>query len=131
MVTSQLAAMPHILAATARSVLETYLSESSKANVRNILTPKQIRDIAEMVGWKIGEEHFVVPFEEQRDGSRAAASIIGGKRFQASLETLGNDAKKSTLRALQDAVIMSVDRLEGGVEKVRDMDVWVTSFSKF
>jgi len=125
-----MAAVPHILAAIAWSVLENCRLVSSSVNIRNASTPKQIRAMVENVGWKINNECFVIPDKEQRDGYQEA-QMVRMKMFGDDLEAVAkDDATKSMLLGLRDVVEMSVGRLEGGVQKVRNMDVWVASFIK-
>jgi len=127
--TSLPAAMPHILTAITLSVLETCLPESSRSNIKNASTPKQIRGMAESVGWKVEEEHFIVPHEAQRDGYREAA-MLGMRRVGTAMEAVDGEARKRMLEGLRDAVDISVNKIDGGLEKVRNMDVWVASFSR-
>ena len=129
MVASLRDAVPHVLAAITWSALETCRSKSSSANIRNATTPKQIRTMAESAGWKIMEEHFVVPHAAQRDGYQEV-TMLRKKRVDDALEAVDGDAKKSMLQGLRDTVEMAVNRLDGGENKVRNMDVWVATFSK-
>ncbi|KAF2099533.1 hypothetical protein NA57DRAFT_75033 [Rhizodiscina lignyota] len=61
------AAVPHVLAALARGMLEAH-KESSQANIRTPLSPNAIRQIIETSGWRVESKTTAVPAKGLLDG---------------------------------------------------------------
>lgn len=128
-------AQPHILAVLAQAALERY-NPLSSANVRTVLSPKELRKVAEEAGWKLvvrssgdGEETYLVPADNVLDG-RWEVAAASSKDFLKSLDELVKDEKeRGVIVALRDAVLASAERI-GGRGKVSSMDVWCATFSR-
>lgn len=119
-------ALPHVFAALALNALESFRGEESQRNIRCALSISQITSAAELAGWRLVKEDTVIPVARQRDGWREVTMLVKGKSFARHVGDLGVDSKvKSMLLGLKDAVVSSVTRLKGGLDSVRNMDVWV------
>lgn len=131
-VTSVPAAIPHVLAAVAVSALESLLSTTSFRNIKCAVSPRQMRDAAAKSSWEVRKSVSLEPKEEQRDGWREVVMILREpyrKMFEDHVESLDVSEKtKSMLLAARDVVQESVERVDGGLAKVRNMDVWVARF---
>lgn len=127
------AAVPHVLVACAVNALESVLTTETLRNMHCVTTPRQIADAAERGGWIVKEEDLLVPEAEQRDGWREVVMVLEKPHrqvYENDVESLGVSEKiKSMLLAARDAVEESVRRLDGGLAKVRNMDVWVVRFN--
>lgn len=118
-------AVPHVLAAVARGTLEAHREESG-ANIRTLLSPGALRDLAEGAGWKVAGEGTVVPEPELSDGGWEVGSVVG-EGFVGEVEKgVGDERVRTVLRSARDAVVAAVEGF-GGVGKVRTMDVWVAT----
>ncbi|POR31343.1 Uncharacterized protein TPAR_08441 [Tolypocladium paradoxum] len=127
--TSLPSAVPHVLAALAANAVESFRGEDSKRNIRSALTPPQMVSAAEGAGWVLAKEHMVTPGERQLDAFREVRMILNSKLFRTDMESVQVDDKiKTMLRGMTYAVRVSVGRLEGGLNSVRNMDVWAARF---
>ncbi|KAL3589671.1 hypothetical protein FPOAC2_11844 [Fusarium poae] len=121
---SEAAAVPHVLAAFAQATLAAHHPES-QANIRCLLTPPDIKRIAEQAGWKVEEETTIVPNEKLQDGMWEVGGVKS-REFLDDVEKYVKDRKVSTLiRSQREAVLRADEQLRGG--KSRTMDVWVAS----
>ncbi|RAH57050.1 SAM-dependent methyltransferas-like protein [Aspergillus piperis CBS 112811] len=118
-------AQPHVLAALAQAALECRKpGESSDSNVRTVLGPKRITELAVEAGWKIDREEYVQTGEGLLDGRWEVAAVLD-KGFEEEVRRVVRDEReRAVVLAARDACEMSVR----GVERVRSMDVWVASF---
>ncbi|KAF4339710.1 SAM-dependent methyltransferase [Fusarium beomiforme] len=121
---SEPAAVPHVLAALTRATLEAQKSES-EANIRCLLSPPDIKNIAENAGWRIERETEIVPHENLQDGGWEVGDVQS-ESFLGDVEKYVADSKlKFVLRSGRQAVLQAVQRLHRG--KVRTMDVWAAT----
>jgi hypothetical protein len=124
--------VPHVLAAVAVNALESLLGTTSFRNMKCTATPRQMSDAAAKGGWEVRKSGFLEPKAEQRDGWREVVMILKQpyrKMFEDHVESLDASGKiKSMLLAARDAVEESVQRVDGGLVKVRNMDVWAARF---
>ncbi|KAF4958727.1 hypothetical protein FSARC_10952 [Fusarium sarcochroum] len=121
---SEPAAIPHVLAALTRATLEAQNPESD-ANIRCLLTPPDIKKIAEHAGWKVEQEMDIVPNERLQDGDWEVEAVKD-ESFLDDVEKYVEDNKvKLLLRSGREAVIRAVQELHD--EKVRTMDVWAAT----
>lgn len=119
-------AVPHVLAAVARGTLEAHRGEESGANIRTLLSPGAVRDLAEGAGWAVAGEGTVVPEPELSDGGWEVGNVVG-EGFVGEVEKgVGDERVRTVLRSARDAVVAAVEGV-GGVGKVRTMDVWVAT----
>ncbi|KAF5008764.1 hypothetical protein FDECE_5002 [Fusarium decemcellulare] len=121
---SKPAAVPHLMAALTRATLEAQKLES-EANIRCLLSPPDIKKIAEHAGWKVEEEMEFVPSKRLQDGSWEVEDVKR-KAFLDDVEQyVENDRVKSLLRSGREAVLRAVQELDN--EEVRTMDVWAAT----
>ena len=124
---SKATAAPHVLAAIARGAMEVHKVESNE-NIRTLVSPHEIREIAEAVGWSLEEESRVVPEDGLFDGMWEA-SAVAGKGFLHEVQSEIEDSRVATLvRSGRDAVISSAGAV-GGLKRVTTMDVWIGAFT--
>ncbi|KPA37486.1 sam-dependent methyltransferase [Fusarium langsethiae] len=121
---SETAAVPHLLASLAQATLAAHHPKSS-ANIRCLLTPPDIKRIAEQAGWKAEEEKVIVPDEKLQDGMWEVGGVKS-KEFLHGVDKYVKDSKVRTLiRSQREAVLRADEQLRGG--KSRTMDVWVAT----
>ncbi|CAG7561779.1 unnamed protein product [Fusarium equiseti] len=121
---SSLAAVPHVLAAFAQATLAAHHPES-EANIRCLLTPTEIKRIADQVGWNLEEETIIVPDEKLQDGKWEVGGVKSAE-FHQDVEKYVKDTKvKTLLRGQREAVLRANDQLAGA--KPRTMDVWAAT----
>lgn len=114
-------AVPHVLSAMTRATLESYKTESDE-NIRTLLSPGEIKEMAEATGWSVEKEETIVP-ETLPDGYWET-STTGSPMFLDEVKADIKDARViSLLRSGRDAVIAAA-RSIGGMKKVTTMDVW-------
>ncbi|KAF7527338.1 hypothetical protein G7054_g10497 [Neopestalotiopsis clavispora] len=127
------AQMPHLLAALTANALESFRGEESKRNVRCALSPRQITQYATAAGWTLVEEQIATPGPKQVEGKREVLMQVKPRLFQVDLDNVVArvDAKIGTmLHTMVNAVRSSVDKLQGGLDESRNMDVWIARFEK-
>lgn len=121
-------AVPHVLSAMVRATLEAHKAESTE-NIRTLLGPGEIKEMAEKRGWSVEKEKTIVPGEGLMDGSWETSST-GSPIFLSEVEDGIKDARVvSLLRSGRDAVTTSAKSI-GGAGKVTTMDVWAAVLSK-
>ncbi|KAM0081753.1 hypothetical protein ACKRZS_006080 [Fusarium odoratissimum] len=121
---SEPAAIPHVLAALTRATLEAQRPDS-EANIRCLLSPIDIKNIAGDSGWKVERETEIVPHEGLQDGGWEVGDVKS-KSFLDDIEQYVADSKmKVMLRSGREAVVRAVEGLDG--KKVRTMDVWAAT----
>ncbi|KDQ65061.1 hypothetical protein JAAARDRAFT_28724 [Jaapia argillacea MUCL 33604] len=122
-------AQPHILAALTQASLECRKS-TSESNVRTVLSPKAIKDLAGDAGLKLISEGFVTPDEGVHDGRWEVQATLSERFAKEVEEFIEDEREKGVVFALRDALELSVKRIERGVKGVRSMDVWWGVFEK-
>ncbi|KAG5747905.1 hypothetical protein H9Q69_009890 [Fusarium xylarioides] len=121
---SEPTAIPHVLAALTRATLEAQRPDS-EANIRCLLSPSDIKKIAEDSGWKVERETEIVPHEGLQDGGWEVGDVQS-KSFLDDIEQYVSDSRiKVVLRSGREAVVRAVQGLGGS--KVRTMDVWAAT----
>ncbi|GJE99959.1 S-adenosyl-L-methionine-dependent methyltransferase [Phanerochaete sordida] len=116
----------HILSVLAEAALECRKDpETSISNVRTVVSPIRIKELAVASGLKVEKEDVVTPGEGIFDGRWEAFRVLGDKFLQEIRDFVKNEREKSVVLALRDATVASVARLEDGVKGVRSMDTWV------
>jgi SAM-dependent methyltransferase len=119
-------AIPHVLAALARTSLEVY-NKNSEANIRNAFSPKALRRMAEDSGWALASERTIVPEEALDDGGWEVKSVLGEGFLEEADEVVGDERVRIVLDSMREAVRAAVSNLVEG-QKVRTMDVWIARF---
>lgn len=119
-------AQPHVLAALAQAALECRKPDS-ESNVRTVLSPKRITELAIAAGWRLEHETVIQVGEGLLDGQWEVDACLS-KDFQKEVEENVTDQREiAVVLALRDACEASVNA-KGGRKGVRGMDVWVSSF---
>lgn len=131
------AQVPHVLTALAENALESFRGEDSKRNVRCARGPREITALAVARGWTLAAEEVVTPGSLQIEGRREVRMVVKPLLrpglFRRDLDSIVARVEPKIghmLRTMVDAAAASVERLEGGLEAVRNMDVWIARFEK-
>lgn len=115
----------HVLAARARVRLESY-NKTSDANIRNVLSPRDITTMAKATGWALAGEDTVVPDEDLLDGHWEAGTVKSSAFLTEIDAHVDDEVVRKELRAARDEVVRSMEALGG--KRVWTMDVWVGRF---
>lgn len=119
---------PHVLATIAQASLECRKSKST-SNVRTVLSPKRIIDLALAAGWSLEADTYVQPGDELLDGQWEVAACLSPNFERQVEEHVSNERERSAVFALRDACESSLKRLTDDKKCVRAMDVWVARFT--
>jgi hypothetical protein len=126
---SSLAGLPHLLAGQYNHALEVLLPDRPMWNIRSALSPAQISATVLQEGWNLTAEQMISSGSGQIEGWREVTMVLRSKVFSKDLEDAQLDEQVRTLlRAMKQAVALSVERLDEGLKGVRNMDVWVARF---
>lgn len=128
------AQIPHLLVALADNALESFRGEESKRNIRCAVSPRQITRLIADAGWVLAREEIATPGPKQVEGKREVRMVVKPRLFGADLDDVVSrvDSKiGNMLQTMVDVVRASVDNLEGGVDDVRNMDVWIARFDRY
>ena len=127
LVASNPSAQPHVLAALAQAALECRKPEST-SNIRTVLSPKRIIELALAAGWSLEREAYLQPEEGLLDGQWEVSACLDPSFEQQVEKHVNDERERSVVLALQDACEASLKGVAGGEKKIRPMDVWVASF---
>lgn len=127
LVASHPSAQPHVLAALAQAALECRKPEST-SNVRTVLSPKRLTELAVAAGWQLESETYVQAGDGLLDGQWEVGACLASSFEKQVEEFVGDDREKGVVFALRDACEASLYGVRGGRKGVRSMDVWVASF---
>jgi 2-polyprenyl-3-methyl-5-hydroxy-6-metoxy-1,4-benzoquinol methylase len=120
-------AQPHVLAALAQAALECRKPQST-SNVRTVLGPKRLTELALAAGWKLDSETRVQPTEGLLDGVWEVSACLAPS-FEKEIEEFVRDGRdRDVVLALRDACEASLEVVQGGHKEVKSMDVWTASF---
>ncbi len=140
---------PHVLAVLAQSALESLRIGNTLANVRTVLSPKKITEIALEAGWKIRSEEKITPELGLQDGRWEIGTVVS-KSWEKEVEDVFDGMKKETgngdegviqerqkswVMATRDATVAAVENLDGEDMKskranCRTMDTWCALFDR-
>jgi SAM-dependent methyltransferase len=120
-------AQPHVLAALTQAALGCRKPQST-SNVRTVLGPKRLTELALAAGWKLESETRVQPTEGLLDGLWEVSACLSPSFEQEIEEFVGDGRDRDVVLALRDACEASLDVVSGGRKGVKSMDVWVASF---
>lgn len=120
-------AQPHVLAALTHAALECRKPESN-SNVRTVLSPKRLIELATAAGWKLESESRVQPGEGVLDGRWEVSSCLSSCFEKQVEDHVRAERERAVIYALRDACKASLDGVQGGQKGVRAMDVWVANF---
>ncbi|KAK7936618.1 S-adenosyl-L-methionine-dependent methyltransferase [Apiospora aurea] len=130
---------PRPLRLVLRRVRPAGLGARRGANIRSLLGPAAIAEVAREAGWVQEEEEegeaagtsssasIMVPRAGLLDGSWEVGTVVGKEFLEEMDEHITDERVKLVLRSARDATIAAVRGLGDG-EAVRTMDVWVSSF---
>lgn len=120
-------AQPHVLAALTQAALECR-KPTSTSNVRTVLSPKRLTELAVAAGWTLDSETWVQSTEGLLDGQWEVSACLSSS-FEREIEEKVNDEReRGVVLALRDACEASLEGVQGGRKGVRAMDVWVANF---
>lgn len=120
-------AQPHVLAALTQAALECRKAES-ESNVRSVLSPKRLTQLALAAGWQLEDESVVQAGEGMLDGQWEVSACLSTGFEREVDDHVADERGRGVVLALRDACEASVKAVEGGTGGVRSMDVWVASF---
>lgn len=119
--------IPHVIAAVAQASLEAHIPDSTN-NIRTILSPDAIKEIASALGLKVLKETVVAPSAKLYDGRWETLAVLE-KEFEDKVVKYVKDLRAQTaIIALRDSVKANKEIL-GGAE-ADTMDVWAVTFTK-
>ncbi|KAF3049323.1 hypothetical protein E8E11_009091 [Didymella keratinophila] len=121
-------AQPHVLAALAQAALECRKSKSI-SNVRTVLSPKRLTELALAAGWKLESETRIEAGEGLLDGQWEVSACLSPLFEKQVEEHVRDERERGVVLALRDACEASLELVPGGKQSVRGMDVWVASFA--
>lgn len=121
-------AQPHVLAVLAQAALESRKSVSS-SNVRTVLGPKRLTQLALAAGWHLESETHVQPRNGLLDGEWEVSACLSSSFEREVEEQVSDERERGVVLALRDACEASLEGVQqGGRKGVGSMDVWVASF---
>lgn len=126
-------AVPHVLAALTQTNLECRKPVgTSTSNIRTILSPARIRDLALAAadGMKVLQERTAPPVEGLKDGAWEVWSVRDTAFVQEVEEIIKDEREKAVIMAMRDSVLDSAQAVKDRGEKLSTMDVWVASFGR-
>lgn len=124
-------AVPHVLAALTQTNLECRKPVgTSTSNIRTILSPSRIRDLALAAadGMKVLAERTAPPVEGLEDGAWEVWSVRDTAFVQEVEEIIKDEREKAVILAMRDSALASAQAVKDRGEKLSTMDVWVASF---
>ncbi|CDM28199.1 hypothetical protein DTO013E5_3890 [Penicillium roqueforti] len=120
-------AQPHVLAALTQAALECR-KPNSESNVRTVLGPTRLTELALAAGWQLESEALVQGGEGLLDGQWEVSACLSSS-FEKEVEELVVDERERAVAiASRDACEASLKGIQGGRKGVRAMDVWVANF---
>lgn len=120
-------AQPHVLAALAQAALECRKPQS-RSNIRTVLGPKRLTELALAAGWQLESETRVQPTKGLSDGMWEISRCLSSSFEKEIEEYVGDGRDRDVVFALRDACAASLEFVDGGRKGVKSMDVWVASF---
>ncbi|KAJ6187076.1 hypothetical protein N7519_001984 [Penicillium mononematosum] len=121
-------AQPHVLAALAQAALECHKSENSDSNIRTVLGPKRLTELALAAGWQLEGETLVQCGEGLLDGQWEVSACLSSSFEREVEEFVSDERERAVVLASRDACEASLEGIQGGRKGVRAMDVWVANF---
>lgn len=120
-------AQPHVLAALAQAALECRKPKSI-SNVRTVLSPKRLTELALAAGWQLEGESRVQAEEGLLDGQWEVSACLSSSFKKQIEERVSDERERGVVLALRDACEASLEGVQGGRKGVRAMDVWIAGF---
>jgi hypothetical protein len=116
-----------VLAALTQAALECRKPKSI-SNVRTVLGPKRLTELAVAAGWRLESEALVQGGEGLLDGQWEVSACLSPAFEREVEEQVADERERGVVLALRDACEASLKGVQNGREGVRVMDVWVASF---
>jgi hypothetical protein len=127
LVATRPSAQPHVLAALAQAALECHKSKSN-SNIRTVLGPKRLTDLALSAGWELESETRVQAQEGLLDGQWEVLACLSAS-FEKEVEGyVSGERERGVILALRDACEASLQGTPGGQKGVHAMDIWIANF---
>lgn len=120
-------AQPHVLAALTQAALECRKPKSA-SNVRTVLGPKRLTELALAAGWQLESEARVQGGEGLLDGQWEVSACLSSSFEREIEEQVSDERERAVVLASRDACEASLDGVQGGRKGVRAMDVWAATF---
>lgn len=120
-------AQPHVLAALTQAALECR-KPSSESNVRTVLAPKRLIELALEAGWQMESEARVQSGDGLLDGQWEVSACLSPSFVKETEEHVSDERERGMILALRDACEASLEGIQRGQKGVRAMDVWAASF---
>lgn len=120
-------AQPHVLAALTQAALECR-KPTSESNIRTVLGPKRLTQLALAAGWQLASEIRMESGEGMWDGRWEVSACLDPSFEQEVKDQVGDERERDVVLALRDACEASLEGVEGGRGGVSSMDVWAASF---
>ncbi|ORX33444.1 hypothetical protein BD324DRAFT_654156 [Kockovaella imperatae] len=137
--------VPHLLSVLAQAAVHALHSDdkatnkSPSSNVRTVVGPGRIIELATEAGWKLctkddGSSHEATftPDADLQDGSWEAQTV-GDKSWELDIRGEGNQTRKSAasaLEAFQNSTATSLTSLRATSRKTATMPVWCAVFER-
>ncbi|KAJ5199092.1 hypothetical protein N7491_000345 [Penicillium cf. griseofulvum] len=121
-------AQPHVLAALTQAALECRKAKDSDSNVRTVLAPRRLTELALAAGWQLESETLMQGGEGLLDGQWEVSACLSSSFEREVEEQVSDERERAVVLASRDACEASLDGIQGGRKGVRAMDVWVASF---
>jgi hypothetical protein len=120
-------AQSHVLAALTQAALECRKPKSA-SNVRTVLAPKRLTELALAAGWQLESETRIQGGEGLLDGQWEVSACLSSSFEREVEEQVSDERERDVVLALRDACEASLEGVQEGRKGVRSMDVWVASF---
>ncbi|KAI8190592.1 Methyltransferase ustM [Colletotrichum sp. SAR 10_66] len=120
-------AQPHVLAALTQAALECR-KKDSESNVRTVLGPKRLTELALAAGWQLETEALVQCGEGLLDGQWEVGACLSFDFEREVEQHVSDERERAVVLASRDACEASLKGVQGGLKGVRSMDVWVAGF---
>lgn len=119
--------IPHLIAALTQASLECRKPDST-SNIRTVLSPAAIHQLALSAGLTQVTERTFVPHDGLLDGSWEVATVLDDKFAMETDEYVKDEREKSVVLALRDSVRANADAIKGRQNRLESMDVWTAEY---
>jgi len=116
-----------VLAALSQAALECRKADS-ESNVRIVLAPKRLVELALTAGWRVEGENRIQVGEGLLDGQWEVSACLSSHFEKEVEEHVMDERERNVVLALRDACAASLEAVPEGRKGVKSMDVWVASF---
>lgn len=99
--------------------------------MRNVSGPELIKDVAGREGWSVKEEKLLAPPKGLQDGRWEVSNILS-EEVEKEVQEIAkrHEGLGGVLKGMREAVVGALEVVEGGVESVETMSVWVGKLDK-